>query len=283
MNHQEKAGFHAWALPGAILLAGFVAAFYPAWKNLIQAWLSSDDNSHGVLIVPIAAFILWRKRERIAETPLSPHWAGLPVVVLSLLLYLFANFSETATLASLSMMLFLLGAVIYAGGFPLLREVAFPLFFLLLMIPIPAQIYSSLTIPLQLLVTRSSVWIASILSVPIYSEGNVIHIPGRVVQVVQACSGLRSIMTLVTLGAILGYFSLRSNPLRAALVTMAVPAAIVVNIIRIVILVVFLHHFGIDFTQERYHTAFGMFVFLLSLGLMFSFEKGLSLWEKRSA
>jgi exosortase len=283
MNLQHKAAVQAWILPGAILLAGFVTAFSPVWKNLVQAWLSSDDNSHGLLIVPVVVFILWRKRERVAETPLCPHWAGLPVVVLSLLIYLFATFSEITTLASLSMVLFLLGAVIYAGGFPLLHEVAFPLFFLLLMIPVPAQIYSSLTIPLQLLVTQTSVWIASNLSVPIYSDGNVIHIPGRVVQVVQACSGLRSIMTLVTLGAIFGYFSLRSNPLRAALVAIAVPAAIVVNVIRIVILVVSLHHFGIDFARERYHTAFGMSIFLLSLVLMFSFEKGLSLWEKRSA
>ena len=111
--------------------------------------------------------------------PVRPSLWGLGLVIFSLLLYLFAHLAEIVTVASFSMVLLLAGAVIYFYGFPMLKELLFPLFLLLFMIPIPAQIYSSLTIPLQLFVTNVSVWIGALLGIPVYREGNVIHLPDR--------------------------------------------------------------------------------------------------------
>ncbi len=263
-----------------VLFAFFVLAYFPVWKRLVLAWSSSDEYSHGFFIVPICIYILWRKKEILAEIPGRPSSWGLGLVILSLLLYLLAHFAEIVTLASFSMVLLLAGIIIYLYGFLMLKQLLFPLFLLLFMIPIPAQIYSSLTIPLQLFVTKVSVLIGTLLGVPAYREGNVIHLPNRTMQVVQACSGLRSMISLLTLSAILGYFTLKSNFLRTILFFSGIPAAIVVNIIRVLLLIAAFYYLNYDLTSGPTHTVFGMTIFILALLLIIIFKRTLSIWDK---
>ncbi len=145
-----------------VLFAFFVLAYFPVWKRLVLAWSSSDEYSHGFFIVPICIYILWRKKEILAEIPGRPSSWGLGLLIFSLLLYLLAHFAEIVTLASFPMVLLLAGIIIYLYGFLMLKQLLFPSFLLLFMIPIPAQIYSSLTIPLQLFVTKVSVLIGTL-------------------------------------------------------------------------------------------------------------------------
>jgi exosortase len=148
------------------------------------------------------------------------------------------------------------------------------------MIPIPAQIYSQMTIPLQLLVTKISVWVTANLNIPIYREGNIIHLPDRTIQVVQACSGLRSMISILPIGAILGYFTLQSNLLKSILFLFGVPTAILVNIIRVVLLVLSFYYFKYDLTAGTIHTVFGMIIFILSLVIIFFAGGILSKWDR---
>jgi len=178
------------------------------------------------------------------------------------------------------MVLLLAGAIIYLYGFLIFKELLFPLVFLLFMIPIPGQIYSSLTIPLQLFVSNVSVWLASTIGISIYREGNVIHLPDRTMQVVQACSGLRSMVSLLMLSAIFGYFTLRSNFLRAVLFVSGLPAAILVNIIRVLLLVTAFYYLNYDLTTGTIHTLFGMTIFILALIFIAIAQKVLSTWDK---
>ena len=187
----------------AALFASFILAYFPVWKGLVLAWYSNDQYSHGFLIAPLCIYMVWRKREKLAETQVRPSQWGLALAIFSLLFYLFAHLAEITTVASFSMVLLLAGVIIYFYGFPMLKELLFPLFLLLFMIPIPAQIYSKLTIPLQLFVSKSSVWIGAIMGLPIYREGNVIHLPNQTLEVVQACSGLRSVISLCYLALFL--------------------------------------------------------------------------------
>ena len=207
-------------------------------------WYSSDQYSHGFFIIPITLYIIWQKKDILTKTPIIPSWWGLALVIFSLLLYLFAYFAEISTIASFSMVLLLAGVIIYLYGFLIFKELLFPLAFLLFMIPIPAQIYSSLTIPLQLFVSNVSAWLASTIGISIYREGNVIHLPDRTMQVVQACSGLRSMISLLMLSAIISYFTLKSNILRFALFFSGIPAAIFVNIIRVSLMVFVFYYFN---------------------------------------
>jgi len=245
-----------------------------------MAWAKSEEYSHGFLILPICAYILWRKKESLAEVRINPSIWGLALVIFSLLLYLFAHVAEILTLRSLSLVFVLSGVVIYFYGFRMFKELPFPLFLLLFMIPIPSQIYSSLTIPLQLFVSKTSVFIAALLGLPIYREGNVIHLPDRTMQVVQACSGLRSMISLVTLAAVFGYLTLKSNFLRTVLFVSGVPAAIFVNIIRVLLLVAAFHYFSVDLTAGSIHTVFGMTIFILALLLIIVIKGVLSIWDK---
>ena len=172
------------------------------------------------------------------------------------------------------------GIIIYFYGFFLFKELLFPFLLLLFMIPIPSQIYASLTIPLQLFVSKTSVWIAVHLSLPIYREGNVIYLPDLTLQVVQACSGLRSMISLLALALIFGYFTLKSNSLRILLFISAVPTAVFVNIARVLLLVLAFHLFNYDLTKEPAHTVFGIFVFILAL-ILIAISKGiLSIWDR---
>lgn len=264
----------------AILIASFILTFFPVWKRLIMTWSSSDEYSHGFFIVPLCCYILWRKKQILAEIPIRPSSWGLAFVIFSLLLYLFAYLAEIMTLTSFSMVLLLAGVVIYFYGFLMFKELIFPLFLLLFMIPVPAQIYAKLTIPLQLFVSKSSTWLAATFGLPIYREGNVIHLADRTFEVVRACSGLRSVISLLTLSALFAYFTLKSSFLRTILFFSAVPAAIFVNIIRVLLMVLVYHFFTYDLTTGSIHTIFGIIIFMLALGFIAMVKGLLSFWDK---
>ena len=265
------------------LLAAFAAAYFPVWRGLVNAWSNSDEYSHGFFILPVCLYILWRKKETLRNIPVRPSLWGLGLAIFSLLVYMFAHFAGIVTAASLSMVPLAAGVVIFFYGFLMLREVMFPLFILLFMIPVPSQIYSYLTIPLQLFVTKVSVWTASSLGIPIYREGNIIFLPEHTLQVVRACSGLRSMISLLTLGALFGYFTLKSNFLRTVLFFTAIPASILVNIVRVMLMVMAFYYMDWNLAKGTVHTLFGLFIFAFALVLVVITRGVLSLWDGSKA
>jgi len=264
-----------------ILFGGaFLGAYYPVLSSLVRAWANSDDHSHGFAIIPLALYFVWQKREALQETQLRGAWPGLCLAVLSLLCYIVAKKGEMQTIASSSMIFFIWGSTIYLFGYRVFRMCLFSLLILFFMVPVPTQIIAALTIPLQVIVTKASVGLASIIGIPIYREGNVINLSGGTFEVVQACSGLRSIMALLTLGAAVSYFTLRSNLLRGVLFLLAVPIALAVNIMRVFVLVSVFHFNKIDLSHGTAHTMLGLAVFVAALGLFILCGKGLSLCER---
>jgi len=263
-----------------ILLLAFIVVFLPTWQKLINSWSSSDDYSHGFLIVPLCLYILWQKRQQLRDQIISPTWAAFPLVVLALLFYLIAQYAEILTLAPLAMIMFLGAGLFFLCGMQVFKLCLFPLFLLIFMVPVPAQIYAALTIPLQLFVTKVTVFIASFIGVPILREGNVLYLPEHTLQVVQACSGLRSIMSLLTLGAVVAYFGLNSNLLRAVLFVSAIPIAILVNVFRVLLMVIAFYYFDFDLTHGTTHTLFGAAIFVLAIILFLLLRKGMTLCEK---
>jgi exosortase A len=262
------------------LFASFLAVYYPVLSGLYKVWDSSDDYSHGFLIIPVSLYILWQNRTTLSAQKIEGNWFGLLLAVFALFMFLFGKFGAIFTLSSVSMVVFIWGAVIFLLGFKTFQICSFPLVFLLFMIPVPAQIYAALTSPLQFIVTKVTVGMASMMGIAIYREGNVIHLADMVFEVVQACSGLRSIMTMLTLGAIFGYFSLRSMPLRLILMTAGIPIAIAINIFRVFSMVVSYNYFKLDLTQGTPHTVLGLLVFVLGFVLFLVLQKGLAKCEK---
>lgn len=262
------------------MLLSFILVYFPVWKGLVLAWYRSDDYSHGFFIIPVALYSLWQKRQELSRIPVQSSSLGLVLLIFSLVLYVLAFYAEIKTVASLAMVISLAGVVLFLYGSAIFREASFMLFFLLFMIPVPAQLYSAMTIPLQLAVSEISVWLSMLIGLPIFREGNLIHLPERTLEVVQACSGLRSLMTLLTLSVIISYFTLRSNWLRMLLLLSGVAAAIIVNIVRILIMIFSFYYFDIDLTQDTFHTILGIIVFTLAIALVLLVKGVLSFWDR---
>jgi exosortase len=265
-----------------VLLGSFGLAYLPVWKGLIEVWSRSDEYSHGFLIVPVGLYITWRKRKVLEAMPPMPRNWGLVLVLFALALYVFSYVAGIVTAASLAMVLVLIGSVAYLLGQNHLKALAFPLSLLLFMIPVPGQIYAAATIPLQLLVSKASVWTAARLGMAIYREGNVIHLPGLTLEVVQACSGLRSMVSLLVLAAVFGYFTMTSNLLRTVLFASAVPISIAVNILRVLSLVLAWNWFGAELTKGTGHTVSGIMVFGFALFFLAIVKEILARWDIRS-
>jgi len=263
-----------------LLLISFAIVFYPVLVGLVRTWNTSEEYSHGFFIIPISLFIIWQKKQELLDSEILPSWIGLVLVILILLFYIVSQFAGVVTLSSFAMVLSLFGMVLYLCGFQILRILLFPFSFLFLMIPVPAQIYSAMTIPLQLIVSKVSVGFTHLLQLPVFREGNVIHMPGHTLQVVEACSGLRSMISLLTLSAIFGYVTLRSNILRGILFVTGVPVAVLVNIVRVVLMIFAFHFINFDLTEGTIHTIFGVVIFILALIIIAIFGKGLSIWDK---
>lgn len=261
-----------------VLVFGIV--FSPTWQGLFHAWSSSDDYSHGFLIVPLSLYFVWQKREDLRAATIKTSWFLFPLVLIALFLYLVAQYAEIVTLASLSMIFFLGSSLLFIFGVQVFKLCCFSLFLLFFMVPVPAQIYAIITIPLQLFVTKITVYIASSIGIPILREGNVLYLPEHTLQVVQACSGLRSIMSLLTLGIVIGYVSLKSNLLRTVLTLFAIPIAIFVNIVRVFLMVIAFYYFNFDLAVGMIHLLFGVAIFCLALLLFVLFRKGLVLCEE---
>jgi exosortase A len=258
----------------AVLVLAFLSAYFPTITGLVRVWATSDDYSHGFAILPLSLYILWQKREKLRKEPVRGAWFGLFVATGALLVYVVAIIGEMQTVASASMLFFLWGGVIFLFGFAVFKTCIFPLMILFFMIPVPAQFIAALTIPLQLIVSKACVGLASLVGIPIYREGNVIQIPQGTFEVVQACSGLRSIMTLMTLGAVMAYLTLRSNLLRSVLFLLAIPIAIVANIFRVFVLVAVYYFMSIDLSKGTLHIAMGLAIFCFSFSLFLLTSRG---------
>ena len=264
----------------ALLSGAFIFLFQDVMLSLWRSWGASGDYSHGFFIVPIALYIVGQKRQWLAGLQTHPSTAGGWCLVVLLTGTILAKYTEIMTLSSMFMVLTLASLVLFLAGWEYLKGLIFPLTLLFFMIPIPEQVYSALTIPLQLLVSHISVATAILLDIPTYREGNVIHLPGHTLEVVQACSGLRSLMSLITIDLIMGYLFLRSTLLRSVMLATALPLAILVNCLRVFITIIFLHFFQFDLTDGSVHTLFGAAMFLVALVLLSLIQKGLVRWDR---
>lgn len=265
-----------------LLFIAFLYTFHPVLLSLVHTWYNAEEYSHGFLVIPISAYIVWQKRKTLKKTPVKPTRWGAVAIAISLLLYVFSVYGEIQTLKSLSLVFFIFAAVLFLFGIAYFRELIFPLIFLFFMIPVPSQIYSELTLWLQLLVTKICVHISQGIGLPVYRSGNVIELPAGTLQIVDACSGLRSMLSLLALSAVFGYLTLSGTINRLVLFASGVPIAILVNIFRVLIIILSLHYLEYDLSQDSIHSVFGTVVFVLALLLLFIVKSGLSKWETQS-
>jgi exosortase len=265
-------------------------------SKLAHTWWTDENYSHGLLIPLIIAYILWTQRERLAREATKPStlWGGGAVLLALIALWLGTAGAELF-IQRFSLVLILAGTVVYFWGFRVLQLLLVPLGLLLLAIPIPAIIFNKVAFPLQLFASRCAVWSMSLLDIPVLRQGNVIELlplgarETKKLEVVEACSGIRSLMTLVTLAVVFAYFTHpRSNGTSEAhrrgiikwlksfgfwrstiIILSAVPIAILTNALRVSGTGVLAHYYGTEVADGFFHSFSGWVIYIAAFLMLF--------------
>lgn len=235
--------------------------------DLISDWIRDDNYSHGFFIIPISIWLFYRKRNELI-TPFKPNKLGLLFLVfgcLGLILGIAASEFFTTRFA-LVWIISSLG--FYYLGWDNFKKVWFCFFFLLFMIPIPATIYYSATLPMQLMASKVTFFLLKILGVTAMRDGNIIHLPEYSLEVAEACSGLRSLVTLMALGALYSYMRMPGKVLPVILFLMTIPIAIATNIFRIFTTAIGAYAISTELAEDFLHEASGLLVFFTALILL---------------
>ncbi len=255
-----------------IVAVGIVTAYSRVFVSLGYAWWTDDNYSHGFLIVPIAAYFLWERRRRLASEATAPAMFGLVVLLGSLVVLAVGVLGAELFLMRVSLLGVLAGAVLWLHGWRVLRVAAVPLAFLILMVPLPALLFTQIALPLQLLASRVGETTLSAAGIPVLREGNVLILANTSLEVAEACSGIRSLVSLLTLGIAVGYFRDRRSWVRIAVALSAVPVAIVTNAARVAGTGIAAHYFGPEAAQGFFHEFSGWIMFVLAFSLMLGIQ-----------
>ena len=269
LGPQEMPAQLAWWQWGALaVLLGWL--YYAILGNLFAQWWQDPDFSHGFFVPLFSAYVLWQTRKRFAGLPVAPSWFGPVVIAGAAATLIVGVLGAELFLSRTSLLLLLAGLILTFLGWAWFRAVLFPWAFLFLMVPIPKIIFNQITLPLQFFASQLASSFLALLGVPVLREGNVIHLPVMDLEVVEACSGIRSLLSLVTLAIIYGYFLERSVWRRIALAVGAVPIAVLANGSRIMGTGLMAQYWSPDKAEGFFHLFAGWVVFLLSLAMLFS-------------
>lgn len=264
------------ALVGMLLIAIYLNVF----TKLVFDWYNLPDFSHGFLIPFFAAFLFWTKRNAVLAIPAQPSWFGVPLIVLALATLLAGVYGAELFLSRISFVLLLAGLVLTFFGWRMLRELQFVLLVLLLAIPIPAIIFNQITFPLQILASQMASAVLPWMGVPVLREGNVIQLPAMQLEVAEACSGIRSLMSLFTLAIFYGYFLERKPSHRVLLALASVPIAVVANALRIVGTGLCVQYWDPEKALGFFHEFSGWVMFVVSLGCLYLVHVGMHLFAR---
>ena len=250
---------------GAVLVAALLALYAPVLVRLVRQWWTDPDYSHGFLVPLLSAYLIWQRRDKLAEVARKPSNWGLLIVLGSLGLLFLGSLGAELFLTRISIIGTICGLIAYFSGWKLLRAMAFPLAFLLFAVPIPVLIYNEIVFPLQFIASRFATSCLEMLNLfPIMREGNVLIMPGMRLEVVEACSGIRSLMSLLALAAGYGYLAEKSVAVRWFLFLAMVPLAIVSNGTRVMITALMTNYIGPKAAEGFMHEFSGWVIFVVA-------------------
>jgi exosortase len=200
---------------------------------MFEQWRTDEDMSHGFLVPIVILWVVWRERERLRSLPTEPSWWGLAFLASAAGLQFAGALGVGLFASSLAFLLSVAGAVLCLGGFDWLRALAFPLILAVFMLPKLAIVYNQATLPLQLLASRIAAGILTFAGIGVIREGNILDVSGHRVAVVEACSGIRYLLSLGFMAVVFGYLADSKTWMRLALLVAAIPIAILANGVRV--------------------------------------------------
>ena len=257
-----------------------VLLYYPVLAGLFRQWLDDPNYTHGLLIPIISAFFLFRDREALrGASGGGGEYLGIPLILLASVLLVGGTAASELYTTRVSLPILLMGMILFLRGAAFARRAAFPVLFLLMMVPLPYIVYYKMTFPMQIMSAKLSAGVLKMINVSIIRQGNILLLPGYTLEVVAACSGLRSLMTMVTLAMIFAAFSPLSPARKILLVISAVPVAVAANTIRLVVTALGAYTVGPEFADGPLHELSGLIVFMAGL-LLLMLSAGVLRWIK---
>ena len=269
-----------WLIPPAIMAALVALVYYAILANLAGDWWNDPNFSHGFFVPAFSLFVLWQKRPELAKVEIRPSWWGALVVAGALAMLILGSLGAEFFLARTSFVFLIGGLVIHFFGWRMFRAVLFPWAVLFLMIPIPAIIFNQITFPLQLLASRLATLLLTLLGVPVLREGNVIQLPIMSLEVAEACSGIRSLVSLTTLAVIYGYFIETRTSRRVWMAIFAIPIAVAANAMRVMGTGLVAQYWDPAKAEGFFHEFSGWIIFILSLGMLLLVHRAMRLFDR---
>jgi exosortase len=257
----------------AAILACFALLYRHVIVKLVSDWATDDNYSHGFLIVPIALYLAWERRDKVMRLPLEPSLLGLVVVLASVGVLAAGVLGAELFLTRISIIGVVAGSIVFLFGWQHLRALTFPVAFLILMVPLPAIIFNKITFPLQLFASQAGEYGLATIGVPVLREGNIIVLARTKLEVVEACSGIRSLVSLLTLGIVYAYFIDHRLTVRWLISLSAVPVAIIANALRITGTGVAAHYYGTEAAEGFFHSFSGWAVFVVAFLAMLAVKQ----------
>jgi len=250
-----------------------IACYAPVLYGLVHQWATDEDMGHGFFVPAVAGFIAWKRREELISLKPVPNYWGLALVVFGAIQMMLGTLGAQIFIARTAFLVSLVGAVLFVGGTRTLKILAFPLFLLVFMFPIPAIIYSRITLPLQLFASSVAETVLNFIGTPVLRDGNVLELAnGQRLSVVEACSGIRSLLSLSFLSLIYAYFFDHKVWMRWVLLVATIPIAIAANASRVT-LTGLISEYRPDLAQGFFHTLEGWVLFIVALVLLVAFHQ----------
>ena len=256
-----------WQLGVVAVFLGWL--YWAILSHLVAQWANDPNFSHGFFVPLLSLFVLWGDRTRLSTLSLKPSWTGLLLLGAGLCVLIVGVLGAELFLSRFSLLLVIAALVVLFAGWEYFRVVLFPWAFLILMIPIPAIIFNQITFPLQLLASTAASAILPLFGVPVLREGNIILLPQMALEVAEACSGIRSLLSLVTLAIIYGYLMETRIWIRVLLACAAIPIAVAANSLRIVGTGLLIQYWDPAKAEGFFHTFSGWLIFVISLLMLF--------------
>lgn len=268
-----------WQIVAFVAVLGWLYA--PVLKHLVGQWAHDPNYSHGFFVPAFSAFVLWSERDKLRRLRTEPCASGLLVLLFGMAVLTAGTLGAELFFSRVSLLFTLAGLVILTCGWNFMRAIFFPWIFLLFMIPIPAIILNQITFPLQLLASRTAAHTLPWMGVPVLREGNIIQLPAMALEVAEACSGIRSLMSLATLAIIYGYLLEPRIAIRWILALASVPIAVIANSFRIIGTGLLVQYWDPEKAQGFFHTFSGWLIFVVSLLMLFALHRALQwMWPE---
>ena len=267
-----------------IIVALLLWLYVPTLAHLVAQWWKDPDFSHGFFVPLFSGFVVWQERPRLGALIPRPSWWGLLFLAFGLCVLIVGQMGAELFLSRLSFLIVMASLIVLFLGWSFFRAVLFPWAFLLLMIPIPSIVFNQITFPLQLLASKVASTILPWMGVPVLREGNVIVLPTMALEVAEACSGIRSLMSLATLAVIYGYLMERKVGVRVLLALASIPIAVAANSFRIVGTGLLVQYWDPDKAEGFFHEFQGWLVFVASLIMLYLLHRIVRIfWHQEGA